>query len=264
MDLSDYNGPYSGNEWGVVFPSENQLYKTDPLIDNELPAERDISYSDNEHDTSAKSYNEDELDSLFFPPAEHVESPDNSNMDLPDYNGLYTGNEWGVLSSSESQLSKPDPLIDNELPAERDIPYSDSEHDTSFKSYNEDELNSLFFPHAGHVETPDNSNMVLSDYNQQVSEISFRTAFVESSTPLKNKQKIDSSFNEEDWKSFLHEKANEDEEMFDIDTSVEDENDSEMNNSFNVVEKSNVAAIDPEFYGEVYAVPQRCIQSRGM
>ena len=125
--------------------------------------------------------------------------------------------------------------------SQSDISFIDSDNEGSIRSYTEEDLDSL--------------SLSLAE-----SEPAFRNV-LHSSTPHKNTH-IDSSFNEEDWKSFLCDQNNED-ESFDIDSDTSVENDSEMELSFSVLEKSNVATIDPDFYGEVYAAPRKLVLSKG-
>ena len=229
---------------GLVFPTRyHELSETDTLLQNELSEGPDISCSDNEHETSFRSYTEEQLDSLIFPPPEAEESEVSFQ-----YDSVVSSTPFKtiglVFPTRYHELSETDTLLQNELSGGPDISCSDNEHEISFRSYTEEQLDSLIFP------PPD----------AEESEVSVRN--VQSSTPFKNIQ-IESSFNEEDWRSFLYDKDNgKEDESFDISSS--EENDSEMDNSYSVVEKNNVAAIDPDFYGEVYAAPRRLVPSKGM
>ena len=217
-----------------------QCNTTDSLSATERYSERDSLCSDYDCD---KSYTEHELDSLCSTASDNAQTT--ACYNVSNNNDSYNEDELSsLLAPGLLQYHTTDSLLDTERFGEC------SDYDCD-KSYTEHELDSICST------TSDNAQTTASLNEQQISETfeTFGKQF-DCSTPLKNKRQADSSFNEEDWKTFLDQTTNEDEEMLPLDESDSDECDSESD-SF------NFTSIDPEFCGNVFAVPKSCSLSKG-
>ena len=166
------------------------------------------------------SYNDDDL-AAFLP------------TDSVDMNRSYNDEE---LEELLSQGSTRDSFIDTERFREYDVDHS----------YTEEEFDSLCSSYYSQTDS------VLT------SETSFSTQF-DCSTPLKPVRQMDSSFSEEEWKSFLEHTSNEDEEM----RPFPDDSDIDIDIDESYSDSDNFMSIDPEFYSNVFAVPKSSVVSKG-